>query len=245
MGGLGLLMRRRAMQSNSTGDNIKIDDILTSLLFRYSASEMTNEMLLANPIMTDLTGNGFNMTLQNVSFDGVTDGIMIDEDGERYLRLTRDRGGYASINASSLGYKMESIPDYTAIIRRRWFVNQGASSLLVVRGGNTNHQLCLIESMVDNVRFSQSRGFKDVEKVNITSAFQTDKRTIYQVTDSYNGEIYLPFNYNNNYLNIGSIDINSYVSRNAGTIDLYEMLFFAKKLTPEEISAVKKYFRIK
>lgn len=239
MAGLGLMNRRRAIASSPIAGK-GVEDLLSHIAFHYNPTIQgaTNENLASSPILQDLSGNGFNLNLINFVFDGVKDGILTDAEGDKYIRFSNQTRSYASGSFSNADFPMSRFADYTIIAKREW-ISTGASDLLLSSGvGSVNYNLFSVEF----AKKSTSRG-RLVSSVGLGSAFVSSKSTIYQVTDSYNGVVELPYN-TDSYNVIKSLSISTTNAGNKGILHLYAMIVFDIKLSPEDIARVIKYYEL-
>lgn len=93
------------MMKGKKGNNDDFPSI-PGMIARYSASDLTNEQMAANPVWVDKTGNGHDMQLKNFSWKGMSgvggyvqdfndfrnnatvDKIRIDEQGSNSIKVT-------------------------------------------------------------------------------------------------------------------------------------------------------------
>lgn len=245
MGGLGLISRRRAIASSPTAGK-GVDDLLAHLIFRWSIKEQgaTNESLAANPTLIDFAGNGFDLPLTGFTYDGTTNGIMTDEQGEKFLRFSARPACYGHRDYNSLGFPMSQFADYTIIAKRKWQSEGRNEWLLRIFGGSSNYYIAALENNASKTeKYCRSIGHKDFETQDISDLYNPDKSIVYQVTDSYNGLVELPYA-ESYYDNLGYIRIGNTASANKGVFDLYDMLFFDMKLTDKEIESIIRYFEL-
>lgn len=242
MGGLGLVSRRRAIASSPTAGK-GVEDILTHLCIHYSPrlQEATNESLKENKVLLDLSGNGFNLNLTGFTFDGVTDGIMEDASGEKYLRFVKSPVTRATNTFKNSDFPMSRFAEFTLICRREWY-NKGANEYICdIRGGSSNYKVAFLEYGNATGVSVRSIGDSDVAGVNVAAVFSMAKQNVYMTRNSYCGLVELDYNENYNG-NLGAIYLAS--SGSKGSFGLYDLMLFDKELTEKEINLVLKYFGI-
>lgn len=244
MSGIGLLGRRRAIASSPTRVNIVEETILPFLKIHYSANDMTNEKIIANARWEDLTGNGFDLALSGFTADGETNGVMEDTDGEKFIRFAKTPLCYARA-AQMPTYKFSELQDYTIIAKRRWVQSGNYDNLFNIYGDVLGNRLCLFENFAYGSNVVTYSTGNNIGSNDITSVFQYPKSVVWQVVDSYNGLVTLKYSFNqsNNFVRNIAVGYSSN-STNKGIFDLYELLFFNRRLTPEEIEMVKDYFSL-
>ena len=241
MAGLGLMNRRRAIASSPTKYDIMEDTILPYLVLRYSANSVSNESLLADGKIPDLTGNGYDLMTYGFTADG-TNGVMVDEDGEQFIRFTQSPHCYAktiSLPAITIG----ELQDYTLIAKRKWVSRGGYDAIFNIYGNASDKRLCLFENCANSDMVTYSVGSYS-SAVFITGVFNAGKSIVYQTVDSYNGKKALSYKFDIPNVAVSNIRIGSSDVSSKRVFDLYDILFFRRKMTPEEISLIVNYFEL-
>lgn len=242
MAGLGLINRRRAIASSPTGGK-GVEDILTHLCIHYSPrlQGATNESLSQEGVLKDLTGNGFDVRLLNFTYDGVTDGIMVDASGEKYLMFVKSPATRATGSYSNAEFPMSRFAEYTLICRREWYNKGSGEQIVEIRGGNSTYKIVMLEYGSSSDVSVRSIGGDAVQGVNIKDVFDVSKKNVYVTRNSYCGMIELPYD-ESYYGNLGTINIAK--SGSKGSFGLYDLMLFDKELTEKEINMVLRHFEI-
>ena len=215
MAGLGLLTRRRAIQAFPVEN--PVGALMEEALCWYDARVQgaTNESLAANPILIDLTGNGYDLTLNNFAF---TEASGIAADGSLAFDGSND---YARNS------KLPILTDYTILARRSRTKNDNYACLASKgeRSGNYTVGAFTFES------YRKTRSFGTELSIYAASSGVT-----WQTATSYRGTtINKGSAVDKAIFNIGYTY--DYGDR-YWTGNLYSLVLFPRTLTQEEIDLV-------
>lgn len=215
-----------------TRGNKILNAIKKSMVLWYDIKRQgcTNESMADNPVLTDLSGNGYDATCYNFAWtteSGITEDNALVSDGvDDYVRVT--------------GLPIMTIDKgYTVIVKRQWVdVSAGEDHKVFIAkrlAGGSMDGAFTVEKISSN-GVSQVASFGST---NIISDITAEIGTIYQTSVSYNGVTTL---------NTGSLEdtdtLNIFRYRDANgelsSVALYSLLIFDRDLTTEEIEWVIK-----
>lgn len=230
------LMEERAQRKyglytpTSEGDDDDFPSI-PGMIARYSAKDLTNEQMAANPVWVDKTGNGHDLQMKNfawkegsgisdiypgaIVFDGVDDyGIC-----ENFPILTKEKG-------------------YTVVVLRQWITRGEIAQGLVSNVKNwLNNGAFLLEYR--NIQANHLN--KPISFGAIGSEMDLPHILTYQTSKSCNGVSITTGNFEGtDVLHVGKL-----APTNVGTCinaAIWELVFLDHDATEEELTKIKDYF---
>lgn len=204
---------------------------IPGMIARYSAKDLTNEQMAANPVWVDKTGNGHDLQMKNfawkegsgisdiypgaIVFDGVDDyGIC-----ENFPILTKEKG-------------------YTVVVLRQWITipNDNLFYGLMTNGNSRTDGAFLFEDFNRDSKSSFSfGGYTTVESGTLSMPFT------YQTSTSYNGKA----------INIGSLEkgVDIFYVGRIGSRSYYvnaaiwEICILDHDATEEELQKIQDYYK--
>lgn len=192
----------------------------------------TNENMAENPILKDLSGNGYDARCYNFGWteesgisttnypnalvsDGVDDYCL----AEGLPLLTREKG-------------------YTVVARRKWFTNEKATAF-VAKNTNSNgvdggFQFEFVNGAGNNFRTSSFSSNTD-----ISDLYTSEEAIVYQTSKNYNGQKNLTPKAVSDTGGMALFRFSVDESYLFGQFALYTLLLFNRDLTEDEINWVK------
>lgn len=207
----------------SEGDDDDFPSI-PGMIARYSAKDLTNEQMAANPVWVDKTGNGHNLQMKNFAWkegSGISDVYLgalvfdgVDDYGvcDNFPILTKEKG-------------------YTVVALRQWLSNKVSSTF--VHKGTINSSGAFV------FEFIRNNGEEDVSSFGKDNVIDISKSVFsYQTSNSYNGASILSGdNADGAILRVGTG-----VYANYTNVAIWEIVILDHDATEEELTKIKDYF---
>lgn len=194
---------------------------------KYDPTGHTNEDMAEYPVLTDLTGNGHDITCHNFAWT--------EESG---INTTLHKGALVSDGVDDYGI-CENFPiltkekGYTVVAVRKWLISKDGDSFVSNEKGSSNTGAFSVEYFYGNNYNTYSWGGFSTVSENYTEDF------VYQTSDKYNGKAI-----QEGLVQQSTDNLCLFTKRSVfgafSKIALYSLEIYDRDLTPYQIEAVKK-----
>lgn len=219
------------MMKGKKGNNDGFPSI-PGMIARYSALDLTNEQMAANPVWVDKTGNGHDLQMKNFAwkegsgisdvylgalvFDGVDDWAGCDN----FPVLTKEKG-------------------YTVVALRQWIsMGEGISGLVSNVKNWFNDGAFVLEYNSNNA--TNKFVNRPVSFGNVNIEMDLPNNFTYQTSKSYKGVPITTGSFKGtNSLFVGKLNN---IIGNCSNVAIWELVFLDHDATEEELTKIKNYF---